>query len=191
MLEKRFYAPSSAFGNIITCIFDETEWKVVLDMRRRKGFFLGGLLQTYDYHLAAVNTITFVDEGRRFVSTSDDKTIRVWEYGIAVQIKYIADPGMHSIPAVALHPNNQYFIGTSLDNQIVTYSTKDRFRQNRKKTFKVGRHEGCFQGQHPVFHHVSQRTGVIVLLRGSIPRMMNPESDVVGVSTYFCKCIGP
>ncbi|KAK9851127.1 hypothetical protein WJX84_004948 [Apatococcus fuscideae] len=96
----------------------------------------GDLVQEYDYHLGAVNTITFVDEGRRFVTTSDDKTIRVWEYGIPVQIKYIADPGMHSIPAVTLHPNKQWFIGQSLDNQIVTYSTKDRFRQNRKKTFK-------------------------------------------------------
>ena len=97
-----------------------------------------GLLQEYDYHLSAVNTITFVDEGRRFVTTSDDKTIRVWEYGIPVQIKYIADPAMHSMPAVTLHPNGQWFCGTSLDNQLLTYSTKDRFRQNRKKTFKVG-----------------------------------------------------
>ena len=47
-----------------------------------------GLLtqQEYDYHLSAVNTITFVDEGRRFVTTSDDKTIRVWELGIPVQV---------------------------------------------------------------------------------------------------------
>lgn len=93
--------------------------------------------QEYDYHLAAVNTVTFVDEGRRFVTTSDDKTIRAWEFGIPVQIKYIADPGMHSVPAVSVHPNAQWLIGTSLDNQIVTYSAKDRFRQNRKKTFKV------------------------------------------------------
>ena len=93
--------------------------------------------QEYNYHLGAVNTVTFVDEGRRFVSTSDDKTIRVWEFGIPVQIKYIADPGMHSIPAVAVHPNKQWFIGTSLDNQIVTYAARDRFRQNRKKVFKV------------------------------------------------------
>ena len=94
-------------------------------------------MQEYNYHLGAVNTVTFVDDNRRFVSTSDDKTIRVWEYGIPVQIKYIADPGMHSIPAVAVHPNKQHFIGTSLDNQIVTYAAKDRFRQNRKKVFKV------------------------------------------------------
>ncbi len=53
-----------------------------------------------------------------------------------VQIKYIADPAMHSVPAVSLSPNQQWMVGTSLDNQIVTYSTKDRFRQNRKKVFK-------------------------------------------------------
>ncbi len=54
-----------------------------------------------------------------------------------MQIKYIADPSMHSIPAVAVHPNKQWFVGTSLDNQIVTYAARDRFRQNRKKVFKV------------------------------------------------------
>lgn len=96
----------------------------------------GDSVQEYDYHLAAVNTITFVDEGRRFVTTSDDKTIRVWELGIPVQIKYIADPGMHSIPSIAVHPNGKWFCGQSLDNQIVTYSALDRFRINRKKVFK-------------------------------------------------------
>lgn len=78
--------------------------------------------QEYDYHLGAVNTITFVDEGRRFVTTSDDKSIRVWEYGIPVQIKYIADPAMHSIPAVTLSPNGQWLIGQSLDNQVQTWT---------------------------------------------------------------------
>ncbi|KAA6425985.1 MAG: pre-mRNA-processing factor 17-like [Trebouxia sp. A1-2] len=96
----------------------------------------GDIIQEYDYHLAAVNTITFVDEGRRFVTTSDDKTIRVWDLGVPVQIKYMADPGMHSMPAVTLSPDQKWFVGTSLDNKIDTYSTKDRFRQNRKKTFK-------------------------------------------------------
>ena len=53
-----------------------------------------------------------------------------------LQIKYMADPAMHSMPAVTLSPDKKWFIGTSLDNQILTYSTKDKFRQNRKKTFK-------------------------------------------------------
>jgi len=64
--------------------------------------------QEYDQHLGAVNTITFVDENRRFVTTSDDKTLRAWEFDIPVVIKYIAEPHMHSMPAVTLHPNSSY-----------------------------------------------------------------------------------
>lgn len=51
-------------------------------------------------------------------------------------MKYIADPSMHSMPAVAEHPNGKALSFQSLDNQIVTYTTAGRFRQNRKKTFK-------------------------------------------------------
>lgn len=54
-----------------------------------------------------MNTITFVDENRRFVTTSDDKTMRAWDFGIPVVIKYIADPAMHSMPAVSVHPNRE------------------------------------------------------------------------------------
>jgi pre-mRNA-processing factor 17 len=67
----------------------------------------GDIQQEYDQHLGAVNTITFVDQNSRFVTTSDDKTLRVWEFGIPVVIKYIAEPDMHSMPAVALHPSRK------------------------------------------------------------------------------------
>ena len=40
----------------------------------------GEIVQEYDRHLGAVNTITFVDQNRRFVSSSDDKSLRVWEW---------------------------------------------------------------------------------------------------------------
>ncbi|KAJ3112284.1 pre-mRNA-processing factor 17 [Phlyctochytrium bullatum] len=96
----------------------------------------GDIVQEYDQHLGAVNTITFIDENRRFVSTSDDKTIRVWEYGIPVVIKYIAEPSMHSMPAVALHPTKKWLACQSLDNQIMIYSAKDRFRLQSKKSFR-------------------------------------------------------
>ncbi|KAJ3105768.1 hypothetical protein HDU97_007588 [Phlyctochytrium planicorne] len=96
----------------------------------------GDIVQEYDQHLGAVNTITFIDENRRFVSTSDDKTIRVWEYGIPVVIKYIAEPTMHSMPAVALHPSKKWLATQSLDNQIMIYSAKDRFRLQSKKVFR-------------------------------------------------------
>jgi len=65
----------------------------------------GKIVQEYDQHLGAVNTITFIDNNRRFVSTSDDKSIRVWEWNIPVVIKYIAEPHMHSMPAVTMHPS--------------------------------------------------------------------------------------
>ncbi|KIY47062.1 pre-mRNA splicing factor [Fistulina hepatica ATCC 64428] len=94
----------------------------------------GEITQEYDQHLGPVNTITFVDENRRFVTTSDDKTIRAWDFDIPVVIKYIAEPYMHSMPAVTLHPSNKFFAAQSLDNQILIYST-DNFRQNRKKRF--------------------------------------------------------
>ncbi|KAI5297977.1 hypothetical protein KEM55_003990, partial [Ascosphaera atra] len=38
----------------------------------------GEITQEYDHHLAAVNTLTFVDNNRRFISTSDDKSLRAW-----------------------------------------------------------------------------------------------------------------
>lgn len=95
----------------------------------------GDMVQSYDYHLAAVNTVTFIDQNRRFVSTSDDKTIRMWEYGIQAQAKYIADPAMHAISYATTSPNNKWWVGQSMDNQIVTYSA-DRLKPNKKKTFK-------------------------------------------------------
>lgn len=95
----------------------------------------GEVVQEYDRHLGAVNTITFIDENRRFVSTSDDKSLRVWEWDIPVDFKYIADPTMHSMPAVTLSPNKKWLACQSMDNKIVIFSALDRFKMNRKKTF--------------------------------------------------------
>lgn len=95
----------------------------------------GEITQEYDQHLGAVNTITFVDDNRRFVTSSDDKSLRVWEYGIPVVIKYISEPHMHSMPSIAVHPNSNWFAAQSLDNQILIYSSRERFRLNKKKRF--------------------------------------------------------
>jgi len=100
----------------------------------------GDLVQEYNYHLGAVNTVTFLDppSGSRFVTTSDDKTIRMWEFGIPVQIKYIADPSMHAIPAATMNPSNTMWLGQSQDNQIVSYqcSKGEKFKHLKNKTFK-------------------------------------------------------
>ncbi|PNY08390.1 pre-mRNA-processing factor 17-like protein [Trifolium pratense] len=95
----------------------------------------GQITQEYDQHLGAVNTITFVDNNRRFVTSSDDKSLRVWEYGIPVVIKYISEPHMHSMPSISLHPNANWLAAQSLDNQILIYSTREKFQLNKKKRF--------------------------------------------------------
>ena len=71
----------------------------------------GNRTQQYDEHLGPVNTVTFVDNNRKFVSTSDDKKIFLWEFGIPVVVKHIAEPEMHSITSTTMHPNNKYFAG--------------------------------------------------------------------------------
>nr|XP_029486747.1 pre-mRNA-processing factor 17-like [Oncorhynchus nerka] len=95
----------------------------------------GEVVQEYDRHLGAVNTITFVDENRRFVSTSDDKSLRVWECE-SVVFKYIAEPSMHSMPAVTLSPDGKWLSCQSMDNQILIFGAQNRFRLNKKKIFK-------------------------------------------------------
>lgn len=90
----------------------------------------------YDRHLGPVNTITFIDENRKFVSTSDDKSIRVWDWNIPVDVKYISEPHMHSMPAVTLSPTKKWLACQSLDNQILIYGVGDRFKLNKKKRFQ-------------------------------------------------------
>ena len=66
------------------------------------------IVQEYDHHLAAINTITFVDQNRRFITTSDDKSLRAWDYNIPVPIKYIAEPDMYPMTNAAAHPSGKY-----------------------------------------------------------------------------------
>lgn len=96
----------------------------------------GEMVQEYDHHLGPVNTLTFCDENRRFITTSDDKSLRAWEYNIPVPIKFIAEPYMFSMNRAASHPKKPFVAFQSSDNQIVVYASSERFRQNRKKSFR-------------------------------------------------------
>ncbi|EGO55147.1 hypothetical protein NEUTE1DRAFT_123651 [Neurospora tetrasperma FGSC 2508] len=94
-------------------------------------------VQEYDHHLGAINTLEFVDENRRFMSTSDDRSLRVWEYGIPVEIKTISEPDMFALTKSTQHPSGKYVLYQCSDNSIVAYSSaSDKFRQNRKKSWR-------------------------------------------------------
>ncbi|KAJ9447860.1 Pre-mRNA-processing factor 17 [Diplonema papillatum] len=95
----------------------------------------GSIIRSYDQHLGAVNTCTFIDNNRKIVTTSDDKTVRVWEMDLPVTIKQVHDPGMHSMPTATDHPNGKCFGMQSMDNQILIYSSTESFQLNRRKRF--------------------------------------------------------
>lgn len=130
--------------------------------------------------MGPVNTITFVDENRRFLTTSDDKTIRGWDYDIPVVIKYIAEPYMHSMPAVSKHPSGKgsfvalqgvvvahawdsgkYVACQSLDNQILVYAADGSFKQAKKKRYAGHTIAGyaCQIGFSPDGKYISSGTG--------------------------------
>ena len=95
----------------------------------------GTQVQVYDYHLSAVNTITFVDLGERFVSTSDDKKALVWDFDIPTPIKYISSPDMYSMPAASLSPSGKFMALQSLDNTVLIYHAAGKVKPHPRKKF--------------------------------------------------------
>lgn len=102
----------------------------------------GQIVQQYNYHLEACSYISFIDEGRKFVSTSDDKKLLVWEYDIPVPIKYIQGHEMHAIPTITQHPTQPFFAGQSMDNRIVVYHSGENVKLNSKKCFRGHNNSG-------------------------------------------------
>lgn len=117
---------------------DNNQFLVACSNNRIYGYDIRSneMIQEYNYHLKGVNSVLFFDDGRRFVSTSDDKKLLCWEYGIPVPTKYISEPEMHSMPITCMHPSQGLFVGQSMDNSIVTYSCAgEKVKQNKKKSF--------------------------------------------------------
>ena len=90
---------------------------------------------SYDEHLAAVNTVTFIQNNKYFISTSDDKKIFYWEYGVPVVIKHVLEPDQQAITSACNHPNDKYYAGQAMNNRILVYDSKGGFKINRKKKF--------------------------------------------------------
>lgn len=128
------------------------------DVDRNHSFLVGDIEKTitqfdvraeepntkYTEHLGPVNTVTFVDNNRKFASTSDDKKVFLWEFGVPIVVKHISDPEMNAISATDIHPNDKYFLGQSSNNRILCFDVKAQsIRLNKKKKF-MGHNSGGY-----------------------------------------------
>ena len=90
----------------------------------------------YDEHLGPVNSITFIENGKKFASSSDDRKIFIWEFGLPVCIKHVQEPEQKAITAAAMHPSGLYYAGQANNNIIQIFDLKaGTFRKNAKRKF--------------------------------------------------------
>ncbi|CDR97010.1 WD domain, G-beta repeat containing protein, putative [Babesia bigemina] len=91
----------------------------------------------YSAHMSNVSTATFFNDDRKLMTTGDDRRIVIWEYNLPVPVKQLADPSMHSMPAVVMHPSDKFMLAQAMSNQILVYeSSHSRFRFFGGKRFK-------------------------------------------------------
>ncbi|EJS42232.1 cdc40p [Saccharomyces arboricola H-6] len=95
-----------------------------------------GLVQIYDHHLSSILALKYFPDGSKFISSSEDKTVRIWENQINVPIKQISDTAQHSMPYLNVHPSHNYFCAQSMDNRIYSFSLKPKYKRHPKKIFK-------------------------------------------------------
>lgn len=99
-------------------------------------------VQTYDHHLGAINSLTVVDGAKRFMSTSDDRTVRIWTWHINIPDKIIADPTQHSMPCALVHPVENSIALQTMDNSIKVIQGSGKFRYIKRKRFEGHRVAG-------------------------------------------------
>lgn len=95
----------------------------------------GKPVQSYDHHLGAINTLLAVDKNTKFMSTSDDRTIRFWKWQVNIPAKIIADPTQHATPHAAVHPTSNAILLQMMDNTVQTIQGSGKFKFNRAKSF--------------------------------------------------------
>lgn len=103
------------------------------------------IVQSYESHRGAINDMIFINDGTNLVTSSADKTIKIWNLGVNMPIKEIKGTKQQSMPSLQMHPSGKYFCAQSMDNTIVTFTTKknDKFKRIRKKTF-TGHHSAGY-----------------------------------------------
>ncbi|KPI90012.1 hypothetical protein ABL78_0872 [Leptomonas seymouri] len=76
----------------------------------------------YTGHMGTIFNLTLLSDGGKMLTTSEDKTLRTWDYRSPVQIKQFADAAMHAITHVLHHPTQpEYLAAQSLDNKVIVF----------------------------------------------------------------------
>lgn len=101
-----------------------------------------GLVQQYDHHLAGILALRYFPDGSKFISSSEDKTVRIWDNQINIPIKQISDTTQHSMPFINIHPSERYFCAQSMDNSIYSYSMKPKYKRHSNKVFRGQKSSG-------------------------------------------------
>lgn len=96
----------------------------------------GKLTQEYNEHLGPVSSVTFCEDGKKLLTTSDDRKVFVWNYGIPVVDKYISDSSLHAVPAVALDPTGRFLAGQAMNNSIIVYQATGEYKFQGNKKFR-------------------------------------------------------
>lgn len=99
-------------------------------------------VQIYDHHLGPVNSLTAVDKNLKFLSTSDDRTVRIWAWKVNIPLKIISDPSQHSMPRVAVNTADQHIALQTMDNTIQMVQSVGKFKYTRKSYFKGHKNAG-------------------------------------------------
>lgn len=92
--------------------------------------------QVYDHHLSTINIVHSIENGKRFLSASDDKSVRIWNWGINIPAKIITHPTQYAIASlIAIPPNDKYIAMQNMNNtiQVIDGNGKYKFK---KKLFK-------------------------------------------------------
>lgn len=95
-----------------------------------------GLIQTYDHHQGSIIALNYFPDGTKILSSSEDKTVRIWNNQINIPIKQISDTKQHSMPWINIHPQHDCFSTQSMDNTIYSYSMNPKYRRKMGHTFK-------------------------------------------------------
>lgn len=77
----------------------------------------------YQGHMGTILHLSLLGStGSKLLTTSEDKTLRTWDYTIPIQIKQFADAGMHAISHVIPHPRQEEcLVAQSLNNKILLF----------------------------------------------------------------------